>query len=130
LPPLMTVNGLKTLPRLLLIFLPFSSKTIPCVMTVPYGAWAFSPSAVALIFVSRLDWNQPLCWSDPSRYTSASGRPSASGLTPSSLSSVHEHPESNQTSIVSSPLRHSRPSARLRSSSVGSTNSSAGPSHQ
>lgn len=38
LPPLMMVKGLKILPNDLLIFLSFSSRTIPWVMRVLYGA--------------------------------------------------------------------------------------------
>ena len=66
LPPSITNLGSTTFPRLLDILCPFSSNTKPCVRMVLYGAAPFAATDV-----SRDDWNHPLCWSEPSRYTSA-----------------------------------------------------------
>jgi hypothetical protein len=93
----MTCSGSTTLPMLLLILMPFSSSTNPCVSTFLYGA---TPSDATE--VRRLLWNQPRCWSLPSRYRSAGKLRFGRALTtPDQL-----EPLSNQTSIVSVPFCH------------------------
>ncbi len=52
-----------TLPSDLDIFTPLSSTTKPWVSTVSKGAVPVVPTAVRID-----DWNQPRCWSEPSRY--------------------------------------------------------------
>ncbi len=61
------------------------------------------------------DMNQPLCWSEPSRYMSAS-LPLNSGRVPTTVALVE--PESNQTSRVSGTFCHL--SASAPRSSLGS----------
>ena len=51
------------------ILRPFSSTVKPCVSTPLYGACPFCATEVS----SEL-WNQPRCWSEPSRYRSAGVR--------------------------------------------------------
>src|SRR3989338_11320537 len=57
-----TSCGATTLPSDLDILRPFSSTTKPWVSSSLYGAW---PSMAAP--VSKDEWNQPRCWSEPSR---------------------------------------------------------------
>ena len=77
---------------------PFSSNTKPCVSTALYGA-----TPCAATDVRSDDWNQPRCWSLPSRYMSTSpGLQSSSGRV--CATDDHDEPESNHTSIVSVPL--------------------------
>src|SRR3546814_18378571 len=73
------------------ILRPCSSTVNPCVRHCLYGA------ALSIAMpVSSDDWNQPRCWSEPSRYRSAGlPRPRSS----STVSWVT--PESNQTSRMS-----------------------------
>ena len=62
----MTFCGATTLPSDLDILRPFSSTVKPWVSTPWYGAGPSGPREVS----SEL-WNQPRCWSEPSRYRSA-----------------------------------------------------------
>lgn len=65
----MTVMGLRMFPRDLLIFLPASSTTIPCVMSVPYGLALFVVAEEeegggvvdVATDVSSWLWNHPRC---------------------------------------------------------------------
>ena len=85
----MTSCGATVLPSDFDIFRPCSSTTKPCVSTWRNGARPRVPRPTS----SEL-WNQPRCWSLPSRYMSAGQRWSArKGSTASWLD-----PESNQTS--------------------------------
>src|SRR3990167_8775408 len=61
-----TFCGATTLPFDLLILWPLPSTTNPCVSNALKGARPLMAQPV-----SRLDWNQPRCWSEPSRYKSA-----------------------------------------------------------
>src|SRR3954454_21796041 len=88
------------LPPDLAIFLPCSSTTNPCVSTVSNGARPVVPTAVRMD-----DWNQPRCWSDPSRYMKA-GYPRSKS--PDRTERWLE-PDSNQTSRMSPSLRKSVP---------------------
>ena len=64
---------------------------------------------------SSEDWNQPRCWSEPSRYITVSGPPSRLRWMParpgkcsgSSSTKACVEPESNQTSRMSSTFAHS-----------------------
>ena len=58
--------GASVLPSDFDIFLPFSSTVKPCVSSALYGGAPFSIDEV-----SSDEWNQPRCWSEPSRYRSA-----------------------------------------------------------
>ena len=58
----MTFCGSIVLPSDFDIFRPFSSTVKPCVSTALYGAWPFWATHAS----SEL-WNQPRCWSEPSR---------------------------------------------------------------
>ena len=87
-----TFWGDTTLPRDLDCFLPFSSTTKPWVRTALYGALPF----IAML-VSNDDWNHPLCWSEPSKYRSATTP--LENLFSETVEWVT--PESNQTSKVS-----------------------------
>ena len=71
---------------------PSSSTTNPCVRTDRYGGMP-----LIAMPVNSEDWNQPLCWSEPSRYKSAMTS------APYNLSKTHiwVTPESNHTSKVS-----------------------------
>ncbi len=57
------------------ILRPFSSSVKPCVSTTSKGARPRVPQ-----LSSSEDWNQPRCWSEPSRYITSSSPPSRSAL--------------------------------------------------
>src|SRR5580700_125678 len=92
------------------IFRPFSSSVKPCVSTTSNGARPRVPQ-----LSSSDDWNQPRCWSEPSRYITVSSPPSTLRLMParpgkctgSSSTNACVEPESNQTSQISSTFFHS-----------------------
>src|SRR3954451_21869590 len=98
---LMTSCGAVTLPLDFDIFSPRSSKTKPWVSTTSKGARPRVPQDS-----KSEEWNQPRCWSEPSRYITASGPPSTLRrvLRSSRTSSVKAwvEPESNQKSRMSS----------------------------
>src|SRR5262249_19063282 len=102
---LITSCGAVTLPSDFDILRPSSSSTKPCVSTTSKGARARVPQDS-----SSEDWNQPRCWSEPSRYITVSGPPSRLRLIPasegkcagSSKTKAWVEPESNQTSRMSS----------------------------
>ncbi len=102
---LMTSCGAVTLPVDFDILRPCSSSTKPCVSTTSNGARPRVPQAS-----SSEDWNQPRCWSEPSRYITVSLPPSTLRLMPascgkctgSSSTKACVEPESNQTSQMSS----------------------------
>ncbi|MNY19839.1 hypothetical protein D3C86_1532930 [compost metagenome] len=102
------------MPSDLDILRPFSSTTKPWVSRPRYGAW---PSMAAP--VSKEEWNQPRCWSEPSRYRSARGPWSwPIGCEPR-ITCQWVVPESNQTSRVSLILSYwaaSSPSSSAASS--------------
>src|SRR3546814_12830582 len=113
-----------TLPTDLLILRPWPSTTKPCVSSPLYGGWPYSMQPV-----SSDEWNQPRCWSEPSRYRSAGQAssapcepPSAWSLPPSTLACVV--PASNQPSSVSRFFSYW--SASSSSSSRGSSRSEDG----
>ena len=110
--------GAVTLPRDFDILRPCSSSTKPCVSTALKGATPFVPTDS-----SSEEWNQPRCWSDPSRYKSAGkGRPRG-GRTKACV-----EPDSNQTSTMSmtcSNCAGSRPSPRKRAAAPGLYQASA-----
>ena len=86
-----TSCGAVTLPSDFDILRPCSSSTKPWVSTALNGATPRVPTAS-----SSEDWNQPRCWSEPSRYRSAGqGRPRASST------KAWVEPDSNQTSTMS-----------------------------
>src|SRR5208337_4121943 len=86
-----TSSGAVALPRDLDIFRPFSSLTKPWVSTALKGATPRVPTAS-----SNDEWNQPRCWSEPSKYKSAGqGRPRFSST------KAWVQPDSNQTSTMS-----------------------------
>ena len=60
---LITSCGAVTLPTDFDIFCPFSSRQKPCVSTTSKGARPRVPE----LSISD-EWNQPRCWSEPSRY--------------------------------------------------------------
>src|SRR4029079_9991645 len=107
---LITACGAVTLPSDFDILRPFSSSTKPCVSTTSNGARPRVPQDS-----SKEDWNQPRCWSDPSRYITVSAPPSRLRLIPasegkctgSSSTNACVEPESNQTSRMSFTLCHS-----------------------
>src|SRR3954463_2794948 len=68
---LITSCGAVTLPSDFDILRPASSSTKPCVSTASNGATPRVPQ-----LSSSEDWNQPRCWSEPSRYMTVSGPPS------------------------------------------------------
>ena len=84
-----------TLPSDFDILRPFSSTVKPCVSTPLYGARSYSASDMR-----SEEWNQPRCWSEPSRYSSTgaliSGR--------SRPTHSNESPESAHTSMTSVTL--------------------------
>ena len=87
----LTSCGAVTLPSDLDILRPCSSITKPCVSTALNGARPRVPTAS-----SSEEWNQPRCWSVPSRYRSAGqGRPRASST------KAWVEPLSNHTSTMS-----------------------------
>src|SRR5574343_1725078 len=89
-----TCCGAMTLPLDLDILWPLPSTTKPCVSRALYGA---RPSMAQP--ESSEDWNQPRCWSEPSRYRSAGCVDTAAWEPRSTCQWVV--PESNQTSSVS-----------------------------
>src|SRR5215468_4115654 len=106
---LITSCGATTLPSDFDILRPSSSRVKPCVTTTSNGAPPRVPHDS-----SSEDWNQPRCWSEPSRYITASVPPSCLRLSPvkagkcpgSSSTKACVEPESNQTSSVSSTFCH------------------------
>ena len=54
--------GAMTLPSDFDIFRPWLSTVKPWVSTWRYGAWPFTATLVRIE-----EWNQPRCWSEPSR---------------------------------------------------------------
>src|SRR4051812_7964306 len=89
-----------TLPIDLDIFSPLSSTTKPWVSTFSNGALPVEPTAVRID-----DWNQPRCWSEPSRYMNAGKpRPKFCASTARWL-----EPDSNQTSRMSPSFRNEVP---------------------
>jgi len=64
----MTSSGAMKLPIDLLIFRPSPSTKNPWVRTSRYGARPLVPTEA-----KRDEWNQPRCWSLPSRYMSGWG---------------------------------------------------------
>src|SRR6267378_3279519 len=107
---LITSCGAVTLPCDFDILCPCSSSTKPCVSTTSKGARPRVPQ-----LSSSEDWNQPRCWSEPSRYMTVSRPPSLLRLIPasegkctgSSSTKACVEPESNQTSRMSSTFCHS-----------------------
>src|SRR5450755_620020 len=105
-----TLCGSTVLPSDFDILRPFSSSVKPWVSTTSNGARPRVPQ-----LSSNDDWNQPRCWSDPSRYITVSSPPSTLRLTPaspgkctgSSSTNAWVEPESNQTSQMSSTFFHS-----------------------
>src|SRR5476649_2384185 len=91
--------GASVLPSDLDIFLPSPSTVKPCVNRALYGGAPFS-----IDDVSSDEWNQPRCWSEPSRYRSA-GKASCLPCEPCPCGPPSTVwwvvPESNQTSSVS-----------------------------
>ena len=96
----MTSCGKVWLPSDFDILRPCSSSVKPCVSTTSNGARPRVPQ-----LSSREDWNQPRCWSEPSRYITVSaavdvaadaGEPGK--WTGSSSTKAWVEPESNQTS--------------------------------
>ena len=102
---LMTSCGNTWLPSDFDILRPSSASTKPCVSTTSNGARPRVPQ-----LSKSEEWNQPRCWSEPSRYITVSGPPSALRLMPascgkcsgSSSTKACVEPESNQTSRMSS----------------------------
>src|SRR6185437_14010340 len=101
----MTFWGSTVLPIDFDILRPFSSSVNPCVSTLSNGARPRVPQ-----LSSSDDWNQPRCWSEPSRYITVSLPPSTLRLMParpgkcsgSSSTKACVEPLSNQTSQMSS----------------------------
>src|SRR5678816_4240966 len=89
----MTFFGSMMLPIDLDILMPFSSTVNPCVSTDLYGARAYSASDI-----SNEEWNQPRCWSEPSRYSSTGGCTSSGCVW---CTHSNDRPESAQTSMTS-----------------------------
>src|SRR3984957_3856346 len=106
----MTFCGSTVLPIDFDILRPFSSSVKPCVSTTSNGARPRVPQ-----LSNSDDWNQPRCWSLPSRYITVSSPPSTLRLIPaspgkctgSSSTNACVEPESNQTSQMSSTFFHS-----------------------
>src|SRR5437763_3906352 len=107
---LMTACGSIVLPSDFDILRPCSSCVKPWVSTMSNGARPQVPQ-----LSSSDDWNQPRCWSEPSRYITVSSPPSALRLMPaspgkctgSSSTNTCVEPDSNQTSRMSSTFFHS-----------------------
>src|SRR5713226_3178427 len=105
-----TFCGSTVLPSDFDILWPFSSSVKPWVSTTSNGARPRVPQ-----LSNSDDWNQPRCWSDPSRYITVSSPPSSLRLMParpgkctgSSSTNACVEPESNQTSQMSSTFTHS-----------------------
>src|SRR4051812_24055587 len=91
--------GASVLPSDLDIFLPSPSTVKPCVNGALYGGRPFSIEEV-----SSEEWNQPRCWSEPSRYRS-DGKAETSACEPRSTVWCVV-PESNHTSSVSLFFRY------------------------
>src|SRR5580704_17687079 len=121
----MTFCGSTVLPTDFDILRPFSSSVNPWVSTISNGARPRVPQ-----LSSSDDWNQPRCWSEPSRYITVSLPPSTLRLMParpgkctgSSSTKAWVEPESNQTSQISSIFFHSslasEPRKRSRAPSI------------
>src|SRR5471032_3423005 len=90
-----TSCGETVLPIDLDIFLPSPSTTKPCVSKALYGGAPFNIEEV-----SSDEWNQPRCWSDPSRYRSTGSPIDGSGA----QTAYHDAPDSNHTSTMSFSL--------------------------
>ncbi|MNM99786.1 hypothetical protein D3C81_1123550 [compost metagenome] len=119
---LLTFSGSMVLPSDLDILRPFSSTVKPWVSSSRYGAW---PSMAQP--VSKDEWNQPRCWSEPSRYRSARG-PVAWPMSCEPRSTCQwVVPESNHTSRVSVILSYCSASAPS-SSAASSLNQASMPS--
>ena len=80
----MTFCGSTVLPTDFDILRPFSSSVKPWVSTTSNGARPRVPQ-----LSSSDDWNQPRCWSEPSRYITVSPPPSALRLMPAKPRKVH-----------------------------------------
>src|SRR5690349_19486834 len=93
---LMMSCGATTLPSDLLILRPSASIVNPWVSTDSYGA---KPLVAQLS--SSDEWNQPRCWSEPSRYIEAGNLRSVHCLELRSTQACVV-PDSNQTSRISS----------------------------
>ena len=101
----MTSCGAMVLPSDFDILRPSSSSVKPWVTTMSKGARPRVPQ-----LSSSEEWNQPRCWSEPSRYITVSSPPSRLRLMPascgkcfgSSSTKACVEPESNQTSRMSS----------------------------
>ncbi|MNM99969.1 hypothetical protein D3C81_1125490 [compost metagenome] len=118
----LTFCGAITLPRDLDILRPDSSTVKPWVSSSRYGAWLSMAQPV-----SSDEWNQPRCWSEPSRYRSARGPVSwPIGCEPRRTCQCVV-PESNQTSRVSLILSYCGASAPS-SSAASSLNQASMPS--
>src|ERR1700682_1966582 len=121
----MTFCGSTVLPIDFDILRPFSSSVKPWVSTISNGARPRVPQ-----LSSSDDWNQPRCWSEPSRYITVSSPPSTwrrmspipGKCTRSSSTKAWVEPESNQTSQMSSIFLHassaSEPRKRSRAPSL------------
>jgi hypothetical protein len=114
---LITFWGATTLPSDFDILRPFSSTVNPWVRTPLYGARAYTASLMS----SEL-WNQPRCWSEPSRYSSTGAWISGRWAPTHSK----ERPESAQTSITSFTFSYWSASAP-RSSAGSSANQASMP---
>src|SRR6202048_199837 len=120
-----TFCGSTVLPTDFDILPPFSSSVKPWVSTTSTGARPRVPQ-----LSKSEDWNQPRCWSLPSRYITVSLPPSTLRLMPaspgkctgSSSTKAWVEPESNQTSQMSSTFFHcslaSEPRKRSRAPST------------
>src|SRR5262245_49804263 len=91
-----TFCGRITLPNDLDILRPFSSTVKPCVSTPLYGAREYNASDI-----NNEEWNQPRCWSEPSRYNSTGGCTSSGCVL---CTHSCDRPESAQTSMTSTTL--------------------------
>ena len=80
----MTFCGSTVLPTDFDILRPFSSSVKPWVSTTSNGARPRVPQ-----LSSSEDWNQPRCWSEPSRYITVSLPPSTLRLMPAKPRKVH-----------------------------------------
>ncbi|MNN47587.1 hypothetical protein D3C81_1620150 [compost metagenome] len=118
----LTFCGSMVLPSDLDILRPFSSTVKPCVSSSRYGAWLSMAQPV-----SSEEWNQPRCWSEPSRYRSARGPVSWPMLCEPRSTCQWVVPESNQTSRVSAILSY-WPASSPSSSAASSLNQASMPS--
>src|SRR5690349_5710736 len=101
------------------ILRPLPSTVKPCVSSAWYGG---TPSSMQE--TSSDEWNQPRCWSEPSRYRSAGNCESARCEPRSTVKCVE--PESNHTSSVSRPLSYC-PASTPSSSAVTDCHASIPP---